>query len=97
VLFEPIAAPYGRRSVLNTANRPFGEWGKILSDKAMTLAAIEHEHYSAAERQSLQNRKGVSIRSGEGEPHGPPIVVEPAVLDDQREADVLVAYLALHL
>ncbi len=30
VLFELISARYERRSVLITANQPFGEWGKIL-------------------------------------------------------------------
>jgi len=30
VLFELIAARYERRSMLITANQPFGEWGKIL-------------------------------------------------------------------
>jgi DNA replication protein DnaC len=33
--------PYERRSLLITANQPFGEWGKIFSDQAMTLAAID--------------------------------------------------------
>src|SRR5260370_15267821 len=33
VLFELIAARYERRSLLITANRPFGEWGKIFTDK----------------------------------------------------------------
>ena len=41
VLFELIAARYERRSLLITANQPFGEWGKIFSDQAMTLAAID--------------------------------------------------------
>src|SRR6476619_5563175 len=40
VLFELIAARYERRSLLITANQPFGEWGKIFTDKTMTLAAI---------------------------------------------------------
>jgi DNA replication protein DnaC len=29
VLFELIAARYERRSLMITANQPFGEWGKI--------------------------------------------------------------------
>ena len=41
VLFELIATRYERRSLLITANQPFGEWGKIFSDQAMTLAAID--------------------------------------------------------
>ena len=41
VLFELIGARYERRSILITANQPFGEWGKIFPDPAMTLAAID--------------------------------------------------------
>ena len=41
VLFELIAARYERRSLLITTNQPFGEWGKIFTDKTMTLAAID--------------------------------------------------------
>src|ERR1700738_2271514 len=41
VLFELISARYERRSLLITANQPFGEWGKIFTDQAMTLAAID--------------------------------------------------------
>src|SRR5512136_284105 len=41
VLFELISARYERRSLLITANQPFGEWGKIFPDQAMTLAAID--------------------------------------------------------
>ena len=40
VLFELIAS-YERRSMLVTANQPFGEWGKVFPDPAMTLAAID--------------------------------------------------------
>jgi hypothetical protein len=32
VLFELISARYERRSLLITANQPFGEWGKIEPD-----------------------------------------------------------------
>jgi DNA replication protein DnaC len=31
VLFELISAPYERRSLLITANQPFGEWGRFFS------------------------------------------------------------------
>lgn len=39
VLFELISARYERRSTLITADQPFGEWGRIFPDPAMTLAA----------------------------------------------------------
>lgn len=41
VLFELIIARYERRSMLITAYQPFGEWGKVFPDPAMTLAAID--------------------------------------------------------
>jgi DNA replication protein DnaC len=41
VLFELIAVRYERRSMLITANQPFGEWGRIFPDQAMTLAAVD--------------------------------------------------------
>ena len=47
VLFELIAARYELRSLLITANQPFGEWGKIFSDQAMTLATIDRRAHHA--------------------------------------------------
>jgi hypothetical protein len=41
VLFELIAARYERRSLLITANQPFGEWGKVFPDPAMTVAVVD--------------------------------------------------------
>jgi DNA replication protein DnaC len=43
VLFGLIGTRYERRSMLITA-QPFGEWGKIFPDQAMTLAAINLVH-----------------------------------------------------
>ena len=41
VLFELISARYERRSILITANQPFGAWDTIFPDPAMTVAAID--------------------------------------------------------
>jgi DNA replication protein len=41
VLFELISTRYERRSLLITANQPFGEWDKVFPDPAMTVAAID--------------------------------------------------------
>lgn len=41
VLFELISARYERRSLLITANQPFGEWNKVFPDPAMTVAAVD--------------------------------------------------------
>src|SRR3546814_5247961 len=45
VLFELISARYERRSLMITANQPFGEWNRVFPDPAMTLARSE-EHTS---------------------------------------------------
>lgn len=41
VLFELISARYERRSLLITANQPFGAWNAIFPDPAMTVAAVD--------------------------------------------------------
>lgn len=41
VLFELISARYERRSMLITANQPFGKWNGVFPDPAMTLAAVD--------------------------------------------------------
>jgi len=41
VLFELISTRYERRSLMITANQPFGAWDQIFPDKAMTVAAID--------------------------------------------------------
>ena len=68
VLFELIAARYERRSLLITANQPFGEWGKIFPDQAMTLATIDRLVHHATilkmnvesyrRRTALQRKRG---------------------------------------
>jgi DNA replication protein DnaC len=40
-LWQDIAARYERRSLMITANQPFGDWGKVFPDPAMTVAAID--------------------------------------------------------
>ena len=41
VLFELISARYEHRSILITANQPFGEWNRVFPGPAMTLAAVD--------------------------------------------------------
>jgi DNA replication protein DnaC len=41
VLFELISARYERRSIMITANQPFGAWDQIFPDPAMTIATID--------------------------------------------------------
>jgi DNA replication protein DnaC len=61
VLLELIGTRYERRSMLITANQPFGEWGKVFPDQAMTLAAIVPVHgFETADCAYAANAIGVS-------------------------------------
>ena len=68
VLFELIATRYERRSLLITANQPFGEWGKIFSDQAMTLAAIDQlvHHATILEMNVESYRRKAALKRKRG-------------------------------
>jgi DNA replication protein DnaC len=72
VLFELIAARYERRSLMITANQPFGEWGRIFPDQAMTLAAIDRlvHHSTILEMnvESYRRRAALDRKRGPGRP-----------------------------
>lgn len=84
VLFELIAARYERRSLLITANQPFGEWGRIFPDQAMTLAAIDRlvHHATIIEMnvESYRRKAALDRRRGPGRPpaHATPKEIENA-------------------
>lgn len=72
VLFELISARYELRSMLITANQPFGEWGKIFPDPAMTVAAVDRlvHHATIFEMNvdSFRRRVAVDRKRGRGRP-----------------------------
>ncbi|MGB6485696.1 MAG: IS21-like element helper ATPase IstB [Steroidobacteraceae bacterium] len=72
VLFELISARYERRSMLITANQPFGDWGKIFPDPAMTLAAVDRlvHHATIFEMnvESYRRRAAIDRKHGAGRP-----------------------------
>ena len=41
VLFELISARYERRSMMITANQPFGDWNKVFPDETTAVAAVD--------------------------------------------------------
>ncbi len=83
VLFELISARYERRSVLITANQPFGEWNRIFPDPAMTLAAVDrlvhHATIFELNVESYRRRTAVERRKGPGRP---PTRATPKTLAD---------------
>ncbi|AOL22036.1 Transposase / DNA replication protein DnaC [Erythrobacter litoralis] len=90
VLFELISARYERRSLLITANQPFGDWNSVFPDPAMTLAAVDRlvHHATIFEMnvESYRRRTAEARRSGPGRPatYTTPKVLE-AVRDNQDD------------
>ena len=72
MLFELISACYDRRSLLITANQPFGEWGRIFPDQAMTLATVDRlvQHATILEMnvESYRRRAAIERKRGPGRP-----------------------------
>lgn len=72
VLFELISARYERRSLLITANQPFGEWNRVFPDPAMTLAAVDRlvHHATIFEMnvESYRRRTAIQRQSKAGRP-----------------------------
>ncbi len=72
VLFELIGARYERRSMLITANQPFGEWNKVFPDPTMTLAAVDRlvHHATIFEMnvESYRRRVALERKRGPGRP-----------------------------
>jgi DNA replication protein DnaC len=70
VLFELIGARYERHSLLVTANQPFGQWGKIFPDQAMTLAVVDRlvHHATIFEMnvESYRRRTALERKRGPG-------------------------------
>jgi len=94
VLFELISARYERRSMLITANQPFGDWGKVFPDPAMTLAAVDRlVHHSTIFEMNVESYRRRSAierkQNGRGRPanHATPKNVRvPPLRDDQPAA-----------
>jgi DNA replication protein DnaC len=83
VLFELISARYERRSTLITANQPFGEWGKVFPDPAMTLAAVDRlVHHSTILEMNVESyRRRAALERKRG-PGRPPIHATPKTVAD---------------
>lgn len=72
VLFELISTRYERRSLMITANQPFGEWNRIFPDPAMTVAAVDRlvHHATIFEMnvESYRRKTALENRRGPGRP-----------------------------
>ena len=73
MLFELVGSRYERRSMLITANQPFGEWGKVFPDQAMTLAAIDRlVHHSTIFEMNVESYRRRAALDRKRAPGRPP-------------------------
>jgi DNA replication protein DnaC len=80
VLFELISARYERRSMLITANQPFGAWDTIFPDPAMTLAAVDRlVHHATIFEMNVESYRRREADRNRG-PGRPPSKAGPADL-----------------
>ena len=81
MLFELIAARYERRSLMVTANQPFGEWTSVFSDAAMTLAAVDRlVHHSTIFEMNVESyRRRAAAARAQHKPKSPS--------DSKRDSD----------
>ena len=73
------AARYERRSLLITANTPFGEWNRLFPDPAMTVAAIDRlvHHATIFEMNVESFRRRTAINRRHNGPGRPPTFATP--------------------
>lgn len=97
VLFELISARYERRSIMITANQPFGEWNRVFPDPAMTLAAVDRlvHHATIFEMnvESYRRRAAMEAKRHRGRPASYATIRSNAEIDAARQSntDELVA------
>ncbi len=82
VLFELISKRYERRSMLITANQPFGEWNKVFPDPAMTIAAIDRlVHHSVVVEMNVESyrQRAAATRKARPTAKATSLAPEPAL------------------
>ncbi|PQV56900.1 DNA replication protein DnaC [Defluviimonas denitrificans] len=91
VLFELISARYERRSIMITANQPFGEWNKVFPDPAMTLAAIDRlvHHVTIFEMnvESYRRRAALEAKRQRGRPASFATINNTPLIDAARRSE----------
>lgn len=92
VLFELISARYERRSIMITANQPFGEWNKVFPDPAMTLAAVDRlvHHATIFEMnvESYRRRSAIEAKRQRGRPASFATIKNTPVTDAPRQSQL---------
>ncbi len=90
VLFELIPARYERRSILITANQPFGEWNRVLPDTDMTLAAVgrlvHHATIFEMNIESYRHRSAREAKRKRGRPSTHATLKNTPLIDAERQS-----------
>ena len=73
VLFELISVRYERRSLLITANQPFGEWGQVFPNETTAVAAVDRlvHHATILEMNVESYRRRAALDRGKRKPGRP--------------------------
>jgi DNA replication protein DnaC len=91
VLFELISARYERRSILITANQPFGEWNRVFPGPAMTLAAVDRlvHHATIFEMnvESYRRRSAMEAKRSRGRPAAYATINNTPQIVAERQSD----------
>ncbi|RWR27324.1 hypothetical protein D2T31_16860 [Sinirhodobacter populi] len=91
VLFELISARYERRSIMITANQPFGEWNRVFPDPAMTLAAVDRlvHHATIFEMnvESYRRRSAIEAKRQRGRPAAFATIKNTPGIDAPRQSE----------
>jgi DNA replication protein DnaC len=91
VLFELISARYERKSMLITANQPFGEWNRVFPDPAMTLAAVDRlvHHATIFEMnvESYRRRSAMEAKRQRGRPSSYATINNTNEIVAERQSD----------
>ncbi len=90
VLFELISARYERRSIMITANQPFGEWNKVFPDPAMTLAAVDRlVHHATIFEMNVEiyQRSAIKAKRQRGRPASFATIKNTSATDAPRQSD----------
>ena len=74
VLFELISARYERRSMMITANQPFGDWNKVFPDETTAVAAVDRlvHHATILEMNVESYRRRAAIENSRRKRGRPP-------------------------
>jgi DNA replication protein DnaC len=91
VLFELISARYERRSIMITANQPFGEWNRVFPDPTMTLAAVDRlvHHATIFEMnvESYRRRSAMEDKRQRGRPASYATIINTQELVAERQSE----------